>query len=243
MRAIYLPEYDSDSLNLNDEISIGGDNGKHLIKVTRIKVGEEILLLNGKGLKAHTKILEHDKKNVRLRILKIELIEKYEFIDIAIACPKRDAFVDIVRACVELGVSKIIPMRSKYSQLKEISNERMDKIIESGMIQSNNPFFLKFEKLIDLKDLINDVDQYDHVFYLNYSDSTFPNVEKLKGLMSKKILLILGPEGGFSMDEELEIKKINGVESIALSPYILKSPTAAIAGVGLLFGAAFSLKI
>lgn len=239
MRAIFLPEYNHESASLEQEINVDGDRAKHLIRVIRIKLGEQVLVLNGRGFKAISEVSNIEKKTIVLIIKKIDLEKKQEFLDIAVACPKRDAFEEIVRASVELGISRLIPLYSQFSQLKEIQYERLEKIIESGIIQSNNPFALPIEKFQGLSEFLKTTIQYDHVFYLNYSDSNFKGLESLTGLKGKKVLLILGPEGGFSKEEELDIKKIKGLQSIPLSNYILRSPTAAIAGIGLLFGASF----
>jgi 16S rRNA (uracil1498-N3)-methyltransferase len=240
MRAIYLPDYNHESATLDQEINIDGDKAKHLIRVIRIKLGDQVLVLNGRGFKAISEVSSIEKKTISLIIKNIELEKKEEFLDIAVACPKRDAFEEIVRASVELGVSRLIPLYSQFSQLKEIQYERLERIIESGIIQSNNPFILPIEKFQGLSDFLKTANQYDHAFYLNYSDTNFKGLESLIGLKDKKVLLILGPEAGFSEEEELEIKEIKGLQSIPLSKYILRSPTAAIAGIGLLFSASFS---
>jgi 16S rRNA (uracil1498-N3)-methyltransferase len=240
MRAIFLPDYNHESVSKGLEINIDGDRAKHLIRVIRIKLNEEILVLNGQGLKAITEVSNIEKKTILLTIKNIELEKRQEFLDVAIACPKRDAFEEIIRASVELGVSRVIPLYSQYSQLKEIQYERLERIIESGMIQSNNPFAMPIEKFQGLSEFLETANQYDHAFYLNYSATNFKGLGSLMGLKNKKVLLIIGPEAGFSKEEELDIKKINGLQSIPLSKYILRSPTAAIAGIGLLFSASFS---
>ncbi len=137
MRAIYL-----DNVNTNDEkISISGTSFHHLVNSVRIKVNENVLILDGKGLLVHTSVTEISKRELQLQIIKSEIKEKKEFCTLVIGITDRIAMEEIIRLGTEIGFDSIQPIITDYSKNKMVKQERINKIIISAMIQSNNPFF------------------------------------------------------------------------------------------------------
>jgi 16S rRNA (uracil1498-N3)-methyltransferase len=103
----------------NSTIVISGERAHHL-NVVRVKVGEEILILNGRGLKFFAKIINITKKDIALKIFKFERSTPNDILDLAIATPKKEAFEDILKISVELGINQIVPLFSQYCQIINI---------------------------------------------------------------------------------------------------------------------------
>ena len=89
-------------------ILVTGEAAKHL-QVVRVKIDDEIIVLNGVGLKALTRVIVISKNQVELQVSSIEEMTWSHGIDLAIANPKKDAFEDILKIAVELGVRNIHP--------------------------------------------------------------------------------------------------------------------------------------
>ena len=112
VRAIYYP-----FKNENDSktILIKGESAKHL-QVVRVRLHEEVLVLNGEGLTASTKVGNISKSEIELIVESIRIATPTHQISLAIATPKKEAFEDILKMEIELGVLNIYPLSSKFSQ-------------------------------------------------------------------------------------------------------------------------------
>jgi 16S rRNA (uracil1498-N3)-methyltransferase len=225
MRAVLL-EKDFNSADIGQEFKLEGDQARHLIKVLRIKKHEKVLLLNGSGAKAKTTILHVDRKQITLKLDSLEIIKDERRLSLFLGLPKKDSFESIVRMAAEIGLKKIYLFNSEYSQLDLEINERILKIEESGLLQSNNPFRIEFIKCSSFEEAFN---QYERV--INFS--TF-NSGELPDTSNEEILMIIGPEAGFSEKEEQEINGFSNVSVCQLPTNIMRAPTAMAVGAGYL---------
>ena len=228
MRAIFLED-------INKLEAIEGDGAHHLINVVRIQIGEEILLLNGMGAKIFVKVVGLEKNRVNIEVIESLQLEKIDKFHLAIGIPKKDAFEEVLRNAIELGISSIFHFKSQFSQQDFIYNERIKRVLVSSLIQSNNPHFPSLEKVADLNALIKNFSQYDKVIYF-CSHTRIPSEAKLNLKEKDKILLIIGPEGGFSTEEEVLLTKNNLVNCQHLPSFILRAPTAVVAAMGWVMG-------
>lgn len=227
MRAIYLKEMDL----ADKEVLISEKSSlHHLSNVIRIKINDELLLLNGLGLKSFGRITSISKKEIKIIIEKTEQENKSFNIDLYVGLVKKDALSELVKKAVEVGISEIYPLQSEYSQSYSFNTERMEKLISSSIEQSNNPFGLKINKIkkfSDIKDLLAD---YDKSFYFSSIKNDLTNLS-IDFSANDKIALIIGPEGGFSLEEE-KILYSCATTSINLPTPIMRTPTAICVGMG-----------
>ena len=233
MRAIFLKK--SENVKSGDILNIDGERAHHLLKVARIKVGEDLLIFNGTGVKITARVSEVKRRELSLEILEVcHESRQAPLLDIAFCLPKKNALDEILKISVELGLNTIIPLISEYSSRYDLNKERIDRLLESALIQSNNPFLPIVNKERDLKTLDSLCSSYDRVFY-------FSSIKKVSGSITfqnevKKALLIIGPEGGLSNLEEDYIENIDNVNTIHLPTPILRAPHALATSVGYLLG-------
>jgi 16S rRNA (uracil1498-N3)-methyltransferase len=223
MRAVFLKE----DLDVNQIKSIIGDSAHHL-NVVRSKENDEIILLNGNGKKGFAKIVSISKKEIIVNIERIEIAENNNKIELVFSTPKKDAFEDIIKFCVELGVNKIQPLSSKFSQFDFVANERIDRLIESAMIQSNNLFWPEILPQIPLDKFL----EVNELMFIYFSSRPVKNNLALNS--SEKVKILIGPEGGFSPDESEKILLHKNVNLIHFNTPILRAPTAVATSIGYL---------
>lgn len=218
MKAVYWRE----SFNELHALKIEGEQAHHLIKVARVKVGEEVLVLNGKGFVAKSRVTIVSKKDLSLEIIEVTKVDNLGTIDLLIMVPKKEYLEDIFRSSVELGIRRIYPMVSTYSQQSFEVNNRLERIMESALVQSNNPFFPEIKPLLQFHDLDTLLDNYEEIFY--FSSQT----KEVRGARPHRAsaLLIIGPEGGLSPEEEQYLFDHDAVQLIHLDGPILRSVTA-----------------
>jgi len=230
MRAVFIEKIDKGS----SELIIEGSYARHLIKVVRVKEGEKLLVLDGKGTNISGEVSKVEDKKVILKVEKVQTFTKTKRPDLALGMPKKEAFEDVIRSSVELGLGKIIPVKTEFSQMEPKRTERLTKLIESALIQSNNPFMLELDEFINFKELMGRISSYDKVLYFcSHQNFTVKKILEIK--KSDKILMIIGPEGGLSLEEEKALSTLNTVFFLNLPSYILKTQTAVSACSGWVF--------
>jgi 16S rRNA (uracil1498-N3)-methyltransferase len=198
------------------------------LHVVRIRPNEEILVLNGNGVKALTKVGEISKNQIELLVESIvESIPLHE-ISLAIAVPKKEAFEDILKIAVELGVQNIYPLTSEFSQYEYLESERIQRILESALIQSNNPFLPTIHSQVSLDHFLGELKT--PLYFFNSKPDDCGKEQKISG---KKTILI-GAEGGFSPREVASILAKPNTFSIHLPTPIMRAPTAVATSIGYL---------
>ncbi len=214
MRAIYLDT----SFNEQDRIELIGSEAHHLINVLRVKEKRSLLALNGRGVTAEILIEELGRRSVVLSIKSVIEHKKKHHIDLFIGKLKKDAMDLVLKQACEVGIRNIYLVNTEYSQRYDIKEERTKKLLIAGIEQSNNPFLPKiiecdFEAIQELK---HDVKMYFSLKQNLRQESCF----------EKDILLIIGPEGGLSKEEEASLQNVPSIETVNFPSYILRAPTA-----------------
>ncbi|MDE5545142.1 MAG: RNA methyltransferase, partial [Malacoplasma sp.] len=142
---------------------------------------------------------------------------------------KKHNFELAVQKLNELNIKKIVPVYFNYSQKNYTLNfERLEKIISESKKQCNRKSDLIITNPIVFNDLINELGNYENNF-LAYEKQKYSEWDKIKQDTNRslnKISFIVGPEGGFSEKEIIELQK--KCLSLKLTNTILKSETAVI---------------
>lgn len=224
MRACFLPEA---ILEEQQEILIMNDQFHHLVQVCRLRINDEILVLNGNGKKAFTTATSISKRELILKINRIELSPLSKKFDAVVAVPKKEALEQIIKMSIELGLRRLFLVRSTYSQERIPETSRLASLVQSAIEQSNNPWPAD---IVILKDW-NEIpwDNYDKLICF---DPTGSDGSDLRLSVSDSILTLVGPEGGFSKDEINFLQSKKSCRMIAWSTPILRAPTAFSVGVG-----------
>ncbi len=228
MRAHYLSQ-----LDIQDEYRLIGDSLHHLVNVIRIQEGDELLLLNGKGLKVKTRVTTIAKRELTLKFLNLEAPLKSMELDLALGMPKKEALELCLKEAVELGIRNIFLIKSEYSQMKFLEDERLESLLISALEQSNADTFPVVKKM-----------RWEDLPWNEYSsallmDSQIENSSLLdkNSYLRGPNLLIVGPEGGFSPAERTFLHSQKNVKILKLPTPILRTPTALATGVGFLWQA------
>lgn len=223
MRAIFHPFEDL----TKDDILVIEDDRAHHLNVVRVKVDEVVKIFNGKGKNAKGIIKAISKNKIQISILQLDQELPLHRLSLAIALPKKDAFEDILKMAVELGVEKIYPLKSEFSQYEFIQNERIDRLLESALIQSNNSYFPIISKQQSLGQFLESYP--GKVAFFNSQNSTIRHLTK-----NIELTILIGPEGGFSSKEIDQIRSRPEILEIHLPTPILRAPTAVAASIGYL---------
>lgn len=207
----------------------------HLKNSFRIKEEDIIRAVDGES-EYICKVQSVEKKEIFLEIIEKKVAKEDEIeITAGISVIKNDKMELTIQKLTEIGVDKIIPLETKRTIVK--LNEKKDKwdiISREAVKQCQRTKFLKIENLTKLKD-INFFD-YDLVIvpYECEEDKKLRNLFDNLEIKPKKILYIIGPEGGFDIEEIEYLKTIEKTNIVTLGKNILRVETAAIVVGGIL---------
>ncbi|MEN8122639.1 MAG: 16S rRNA (uracil(1498)-N(3))-methyltransferase [Bacteroidota bacterium] len=225
MHIFYTSDIKTDKYTLNEEES------KHCIRVLRLKIGDQITLIDGVGGFYFAEITnDHPKRcEVKINQTEKEYGKRNYHLTIAIAPTKNiDRFEWFLEKSTEIGIDGFIPLISEQSERKIIKPERLNKRISSAIKQSIQAYRPNLAKLVKFKDLIC-MEFHGKKFIAHCFDTTKPY---LKNVISKneEIIILIGPEGDFTL-EEVEMAKSKGFEEISLGDSRLRTETAGIVAV------------
>ena len=217
-------------INENRVIILGKDF-HHIKNVMRFNIGDEIIVVDYQKNVFLTKITEFRKKAVVAKILEpITAIDSTMNLSIAQSLIKKDNMELVLQKTTELGVNEIIPLRAKRSIVKiddfRKKKIRYETIVKEASEQSERCALPIISEIHEIESLqYSDFDLVLVAYARNSSESNLSNV--LKPIDDNtKILVLIGPEGGFS-NEELDYLS-DKATFVSLGSTILRSETAAI---------------
>lgn len=233
MRAIFE---DQNKLEKGLTLSLTDERAHHL-NVVRAKINDNVLVLDGRGHKAIAKLTALSKKEAQLEIVELSFTEQTIGAVLFLAVPKKEAFEDILKIATECGFTEIFPLTTKYSQYTYEENDRNNKIIESAMVQSNNLYRPKIHAQMPLTDLFKKMDLKLSRSFLFTSFGENQLVDKTIVAPLTNWGVFIGPEAGFSEEEEKEILSSPFAPlGIHLPMPILRAPTAVAVSAGYVMG-------
>jgi 16S rRNA (uracil1498-N3)-methyltransferase len=217
MSTFYAPSLQQD----HSHYQLSEEESKHCIKVLRMQVGDQIELINGKGLQAFT-ILEdaHPKRSV-VGIKTSHFYDSTPTIHIAMAPTKNMDRVEwYLEKATELGLSKLTFLLCDHSERKLINMERLEKIAIAAMKQSKRFYLPELEVLQRLED-----------FIVKYPKGYFGHCEEGNKIrwndVAKDFPFLIGPEGDFS-SKEIKVLLESGYQAVEMSSFRLRTETAAL---------------
>ncbi|MBI1804212.1 MAG: 16S rRNA (uracil(1498)-N(3))-methyltransferase [Ignavibacteriae bacterium] len=209
---------------------IDAEEFSHLVHVMRKKEGDEIMIVDGCGHAFEARIDEVKKKAARGTIARSYANHNEPQVDVTIAVgvlKNPSKFDFLVEKVTELGVRQIVPLLTDRTIPTHAKVDRWQKLALAAMKQSGRSYLPRVQELTSLDDLIRRDDPFDFKIIAHEraeSSALFP------GTLAKKaqsILLLIGPEGGFS-GEEVEKCLASGFLLVYLGDRRLRTETAAI---------------
>jgi len=217
---------------------ITGSDARQIQKVLRAKIGDKLIICDGKSKSYEAEVSDIKKDSISLNILK-ELNEETEpkvKITLAQCLPKGSKIDFIIQKSVELGVFDIIPVSSERSISKiegkeDKKKERWQRIAKEAAEQSGRQIIPQIHAPISFDELLKSSNKYA----LKLIPWELEKESLLRGVLNSvetchgmSLQVIIGPEGGFSQ-EEINKAKSAGFTSISLGKRILRTETAGIA--------------
>ena len=221
----------------NKNLDLEDGDYHHIKNVMKMKRGDLIKVVYDKIIYT-CKLNNVSNKSTFDIINKEEKTDKKLSVSVAFSLIKEQKFNYLLQKTTELGVNKLIPIETKRSVVKIEGNkektkiDRWKKICKEASEQSFRADIPEISDILTLKNLVN-LD-YD----LKLVCSLNKNTKNIKKVLPKfdncvKILLVVGPEGGFDFSEE-EYLLSNGFISVSLGNTVLRAETAPVVALSMI---------
>lgn len=236
----------------SEQFILTGDDAHHIVKVMRMKIGNEIIIANGLGQSAIAEIIEVHSNAVALQVVTRlqDAAALPVHVTIAQGLPKGDKMELVIQKGTEVGATRFLPFESErmivqYDAKKEAKRlERWRKIAKEAAEQAHRSYLPEVTSVQSFHSLMQVMTEYDLVLFCYEEEAKAKQNNGLAGALANwrksdkyeqlknndqpsNILVVIGPEGGFT---EVEAAKAiqSGAIAISLGNNILRTETAGL---------------
>jgi 16S rRNA (uracil1498-N3)-methyltransferase len=215
------------------EMLIEGREAHHATNVLRLRRGDELAVLDGKGGECSCVVRAVGRHSVTVEAKgwKVAECPPYE-VTLFQAIPKGKAFETILQKATELGVFRIVPLITDRVVTRAEKHEKWQWVMVDAMKQCGNPWMPVLEAPRKFADAVQHVKQFDLSLVGSLHSGRRHPREWLEGKSFKTVAVWVGPEGDFT-PAEMEILLNAGVKPMSLGRLVLRSDTAAISALAI----------
>ncbi len=223
------------------------ENISHQIsQVLRLKIGEEIVVLDNSGFEYPAAITELSGYAVTAKITarQIALAEPVGQVTLYLSLAQREKFEWMLQKCTEAGAAAFVPVISSRGLVQteqDVSSklERWRRIICEAAEQSGRGLLPTLSHAIKFGQALQSVDPDQLVLFLWEKEKSLSLRQALGTYLKqssknadRKAAIFIGPEGGYS-DQEAELARRSGSVLVTIGKRILRMETAALVATAL----------
>ncbi|CAG7639485.1 Ribosomal RNA small subunit methyltransferase E [Paenibacillus solanacearum] len=229
-----------------DTVVIQGDDAHHIIRVMRAKPGDAFIVSDGESREAIVKVRTVGKDEVTADPVEWLAMENEPSVDVWIAqsLPKGDKMELVIQKGTEIGAARFLPFVSERTVVqldgkKEGKRvERWQKIAKEAAEQAHRNKVPAVDSPLAWKALLQRASEADCAWICYEKESAQELRTEIRRALAPKegdtarrtLLLIVGPEGGFT-EQEVAAAEAAGCRSVGLGKRILRTETAAMVGL------------
>jgi len=214
-------------------VSLDQKQAHYLKSVMRQTEGENILMFNGRDGEWVATITSLSKKSALVDCCN-QSRQQVNPPDLwLLFAPIKKTRTDfIVEKATELGVSKIVPVLTEYTNSTRINRDRLQAHVIEAAEQCDGLFVPTVEPLMTLRQALDSWLLDRHLLFCDEMSKTNEKLCK-DDAMSTKGAVLVGPEGGFSAEERVLISAKDYSQVLSLGPRILRADPAAVSAITL----------
>lgn len=211
---------------------VSGSEAAHLIKVMRVKPGDEVILTDKTGFDYTAQAVEISGNSVVFNIVKKQPnpAEPHKKLTVFMALPKSDKMEFITQKMCELGARELVPFVSQYcvaqkSKKDDNKIQRLQKISDEACKQSGRSVPMEVKSTLSFNQMLENLKTFDKVIlFYEHGTESLANINMSD---CNNVAVIIGSEGGFSRQEAEQMEQ-KGAKNVILGSRILRCETAAV---------------
>ena len=224
--------YVDQALAAGQPVALNADQANYLFNVMRLARGAAVALFNGRDGEWLARVSEAGKRGGIL-ISEVQTAPLRLPPDLwLIFAPIKKARTDfIVEKAVELGAARVIPVQTRHTNSERIRQDRLQAHAVEAAEQCRATYVPEVSDLVSLDKLISSFPADRKLLWCD--EAMAGQAPALSGPRGAAWAILIGPEGGFSADEQARLRALPQVVPLALGPRILRADTAAVAALTL----------
>ena len=214
-------------------VPVSADQAHYLFGVMRLAEGAAIGVFNGRQGEWRAEVTEARKRGGALR-LGAQTRPQIDPPDLwLLFAPIKKARTDfIVEKAVELGVARIQPVGTRFTNAERIRRDRLQAHAVEAAEQCGATFVPEVADLVPLDRVLADWPEHRQLVFCDEARAGSVS-DPCAVLTGAPAAIVVGPEGGFADEERARLATLPQAVSLVLGPRILRADTAAVAAITL----------
>jgi len=206
----------------------------YLLRVMRAKIGDAVLLFNGRDGEWRARVADVTKKNCAL-VCEAQTGRQREVPDIWLCfAPIKKTPADyVVQKATELGVRALQPVFTRRTIVSRVNTARMRANAVEAAEQSGRMSVPEVREPMDLENLLGKWPRDRKLLFCDEAGEAPSIAAALRGQLASSWAVLTGPEGGFERSERTLIRSLPFVIPVGLGARILRADTAALAALAI----------
>ena len=215
-------------------ITLEADQAHYLRHVMRIADGSEVLIFNGFDGEWLARVAARGKRGAVLQLEQQIRLQPETFELVYAFAPLKHARLDyMVQKAVEMGASRLSPVLTQFTQISRVNMDRMRANAIEAAEQCGILALPQIDESVPFQKWLNSIPPSMAIVFCDEDATGSSPVEILQRSEFRELVVLVGPEGGFSEDERGMLLARERVIRLSLGPRILRADTAAVAALSL----------
>ncbi|MEX0346282.1 MAG: 16S rRNA (uracil(1498)-N(3))-methyltransferase [Rhizobiaceae bacterium] len=224
--------YCDSPLAKNLTIGISAEQAHYLLRVLRMRDGDEVLVFNGRDGEWRSTLRLDGRKKALLNLTKCERPQTQAPDLVFCFAPLKTGRLDyLVQKAVEMGAGTIQPVITHHTQITKFGEKRLRANIIEAAEQCGVLFIPELKKALKFETFLDGWNTKRRLIFCDEACEDNNPIDRLNKTGKAPIGLLIGPEGGFSDQERQRLMASPFATSIPLGPRILRADTAAVAAL------------
>jgi 16S rRNA (uracil1498-N3)-methyltransferase len=202
-----------------------GDEARHLVRVMRCRVGDEVVAFDGRGTswRARVASIGRDEAVLDLGAAVVEAATRDAPLTLAVALPKGDRQKWLVEKLTELGVPRLVPLVTTrgVAEATPAAVERLGRSVIEACKQCGRDTLMAIAEPRTVAEVVAAHRATGGIVVADRGGAPLAGFDR-------PVVALVGPDGGFTA-EELAAVEAAGGRRVSLGPHVLRIETAAIA--------------
>jgi 16S rRNA (uracil1498-N3)-methyltransferase len=202
-----------------------GDEARHLVRVMRCRVGDEVVAFDGRGTswRARVASIGRDEAVLDLGAAVVEAATRDAPLTLAVALPKGDRQKWLVEKLTELGVPRLVPLVTTrgVAEATPAAVERLGRSVIEACKQCGRDTLMAIAEPRTVAEVVAAHRAMGGIVVADRGGAPLAGFDR-------PVVALVGPEGGFTAEELVAVEAAGG-RRVSLGPHVLRIETAAIA--------------
>jgi 16S rRNA (uracil1498-N3)-methyltransferase len=215
------------------EAVLAPEQAHYLRQVMRLADGAKVLVFNGRDGEWLAALAVHGKRGAALRPMEQIRPQPETFGPTYAFAPLKQARLDyMVQKAVEMGASRLSPVLTQFTQVNRMNMDRMRANAIEAAEQCGILVLPMIDEPLAFPKWLASLPAASKIVFCD-EDAEKSTAGELRTTNARDLVVLIGPEGGFSEDERRDLLARENVTRLSLGPRILRADTAAVAALAL----------